>query len=40
MLVMDEGIFTEVRDEHPEKHFSPMLVMDEGMSIDLRDEHP
>jgi len=39
MLVTDEGMVIEVRDEHPINVFSRMLVTDEGIVIEVRDEH-
>jgi len=38
MLVTDEGMVREVRDEHPRNALSPMLVTDEGMVIEVKDE--
>ena len=39
MLMTDEGMVIDFRDEHCINALSPMLVTDEGMVIKVRDEH-
>ena len=39
MIVTEEGMFIDFRDEHCLNALSPILVTDEGMVIEVRDEH-